>query len=88
MEVAIKRLPDAYIPKVFLHVQQLRLSTILAIAFSDGSIEVRDRHTMEILAQDNVVEQVSGLGQIGFEFPQERHREQVSQYILWSTWLI
>ena len=75
MEVAVKRLSDAYIPKVFLHVQQLRLSTILAIAFSDGSIEVRDRHTMEVIAQDNVVEQVSGLGQIGFEFPQDRHRE-------------
>ena len=77
MEVAVKRLPDTYIPKVFLHVQQLRLSTILAIAFSDGSIEVRDRHTMEVIAQDNVVEQVSGLGQVGFEFPQDRHREQI-----------
>ena len=77
MEVAVKRLSDTYIPKVFLHVQQLRLSTILAIAFGDGSIEVRDRHTMEVVAPDNLVEQVSGLDQIGFEFPQDSKREQI-----------
>ncbi|KAG7006694.1 hypothetical protein G7Y79_00013g034660 [Physcia stellaris] len=70
-EVTVKRLPDTFIPKIFLSVQQLQLSTILAIAYSDGSIEVRDRLTMEIVQQDNVLEQVSGLGQIGFEFPQE-----------------
>ncbi|KAL8784654.1 MAG: hypothetical protein Q9195_008957 [Heterodermia aff. obscurata] len=78
MEVTVKRLPDTYIPKVFLHVQQLRLSTILAIAFSDGSIEVRDRHTMEVISQDDVVEQVSGLDQIGFEFPQDRNQYHIA----------
>lgn len=72
----MKSLRDTFIPKVFLHVQQLRLSTLLAIAYSDGSIEVRDRLTMDTVAQDNVYEQVAGLGQIGFEFPVEGHRKQ------------
>ena len=36
---------------------------------------------MEVIAQDNVVEQVSGLGQVGFEFPQDRHREQIRYFV-------
>ena len=76
IEVAVKRLPDTFIPKVFLYVQQMRLSTVLAIAFSDGSIETRDRITMELIRQDNVNEKVSSLGQVGFEFPTEGPRKQ------------
>lgn len=47
----------------------MRLSTLLVIAFHDGSIEIRDRITMEIVAPDNVQKQISGLGNLGFEFP-------------------
>lgn len=72
----MKRLPDAFIPKVFLYVQQMRLSTVLAIALCDGSIEVRDRITMEVVKQDNVNEKVSSLGQVGFEFPIDGPRKQ------------
>ena len=72
----MKRLPDKFIPKVFLYVQQMRMSTILAIAFSDGSIEVRDRITMELVEQDNVKEKVSSMGQVGFEFPVDGPRKQ------------
>jgi len=46
----------------------MRFSTILAIAFHDGTVEFRDRLTMEIIPQDNIREEVFGLGQIGFEF--------------------
>ena len=74
MDVTVKRLPDTFIPKIFLSVQQMRLSTLLAIAFSDGSVEFRDRITMELIARDNIRKQISGLGQIGFEFPQSESR--------------
>ena len=76
IEVAVKRLPDTFIPKVFLYVQQMRLSTVLAIAFCDGSIEIRDRITMELVKRDNVNEKVSSLGQVGFEFPVDGPRKQ------------
>lgn len=46
----------------------MRLSTILSIAFHDGTVEFRDRLTMEILPQSNILEEVFGLGQIGYEF--------------------
>lgn len=73
----MKRLQDKYIPKVFLYVQQMRMSTILAIAFSDGSLEVRDRITMELVEKDDIKEKVSSLGQVGFEFPIDGPRKQV-----------
>ena len=72
----MKRLPDTFTPKIFLYVQQMRLSTILAIAYSDGSIEIRDRLTMDVIDQDNVEEKVTGFGHIGFEIPNDDHRKQ------------
>lgn len=74
VDVTVKRLPDTFIPKIFLFVQQMRLSTLLAITFADGSVEIRDRITMELIAHDNIHKQISGLGQIGFEFPQSGSR--------------
>ena len=73
-DIVIKRLPDTFIPKVFLFVQQLRLSTILAVAFHDGSLEFRNRISMEILEHNNVREQVSGLSQVGFGYVQDTPR--------------
>ena len=74
METVVRRLTDTFIPKTFMSVQQVRLSTLLEIAFSDGSIELRDRITMDIVLQDNIVEKVSGLCQVGFDFPRDGHR--------------
>jgi len=55
----------------------MRLSTILAIAFHDGTVELRDRLTMEILPQDNISEEVFGLGPIGFEFVPDTLRKAI-----------
>ncbi|KAL8822394.1 MAG: hypothetical protein Q9191_006872 [Dirinaria sp. TL-2023a] len=61
VDVTVKRLPDTFIPKIFLSVQQMRLSTLLAIAFTDGSVEIRDRITMELIARDNIHKQIAVL---------------------------
>ena len=49
----------------------MRLSTTLAIAFHDGSVEFRDRITMGLLAQNNIRENVSGISEVGFEYTGE-----------------
>ena len=44
------------------------MSTTLAIAFHDGSVEFRDRITMGLLAQNNIRENVSGISEAGFKY--------------------
>jgi len=53
----------------------MRLSTILAIAYYDGTVEFRDRLTMDILPQNDIREEVFSLGQIGFEFVPDTPRK-------------
>ena len=45
------------------------------MTYSDGVIEFRDRSTMEVLPRDETMDQVSSLGQVGFEFPDSVARE-------------
>lgn len=54
--------------RVLLSIQQICLSTVLVFAYSDGVIEFRDRTTMEVLPRDEKIDQVSSLGQVGFDF--------------------
>ena len=50
-------------------VQQISLSTVLVLTYSDGTVEFRDRTTMDVLPRDETMDQVSSLGQVGFDFP-------------------
>ncbi|KAL9116271.1 MAG: hypothetical protein Q9187_007206, partial [Circinaria calcarea] len=66
-EATLKRLDDVHNDRVLIHIQQLSLSSILAMAYSDGSIEFRDRVTLLCLPDDES-EAISSLGQSGFGF--------------------
>lgn len=46
----------------------MSLSTVLSLQYSDGVIEFRDRTSLEVLARDDYLTQVSSLSQVGFEF--------------------
>lgn len=61
---------DVSVNRVLLSVQQICLSTVLVFTYSDGAIEFRDRTTMEVLPRDERIDQVSSLGQVGFDFPE------------------
>ena len=57
------------INRILCSIQQISLGTVLVLTYSDGAIEFRDRTTMEVLPRDERMDQVSSLGQIGFDFP-------------------
>lgn len=63
----LKRLDDVHSERVLIHIQQLSLGSILAMAYSDGSVEFRDRVTLECLPDDES-EAISSLGQSRFAF--------------------
>ena len=58
--------------------QQLNVGTILAFLFSDGSVEFRDRTTLDILGTDQNNDQIASLPQIGFGFVDSRLCELLS----------
>ena len=67
-EVTLKRLPDRQVTRTLLGVQQVNVSTIFALLFSDGTVEFRDRLLFESLKSDENENQISSLPQIGFGF--------------------
>ncbi len=68
--------------KILLSIQQISLSTVLVFTYSDGVVEFRDRTTMEVLPRDERMDQVSSLGQVGFDFPETGPRKQTVKRIL------
>lgn len=64
----MRRADDILIAKTLLAIQQVNVSTVLAMIYSDGSVEFRDRTTMQILSSDDNGSQISSLYQIGFNF--------------------
>ena len=67
-QTCVRRADDIFIPKTLLTAQQVNVSTALTMVFSDGSVESRDRTTLQVLAPDENNSQISSLYQIGFNF--------------------
>lgn len=67
-EISLKRLEDVLVDRLLLSLQTLFLGTVLAMTYSDGTIEFRDRTSIEPLPKDERTRQVSGLFQVGFDF--------------------
>ena len=54
--------------KTLLSLQQLNVGTALVMNYSDGSVEFRDRVTLDLLPRDGN-DRISSLAQVGFNFP-------------------
>ena len=65
-------------PRILLGIHQINFSTILAMMYSDGSVEYRDRMSMETFSQD-ARNEFSTLGQTGFDTVMKKHCESVSK---------
>jgi len=65
---ALTRLDDVVLPKVVLSTMVTNFETCLVIAFSDGTIEFRDRETLDMILPDGSDSHVSGLPQAGFTY--------------------
>lgn len=62
------RLDDVILHKIVLSTMVTNFETTLVIAFSDGTIEFRDRETLDIILPDDSDSHVSGLAQTGFAY--------------------
>ncbi|KAL9604464.1 MAG: hypothetical protein Q9219_000429 [cf. Caloplaca sp. 3 TL-2023] len=68
-EVGLRRLAGIRVDRIILAVQQLNLGTTLVFCLDDGSIEFRNRTTLNPLPQDDTPAQASSIAQVGLKFP-------------------
>ena len=54
--------------KTLVSLQQVNVGTALVMNYSDGSVEFRDRVTLDLLPRDGN-DRISSLAQVGFSFP-------------------
>ena len=84
-EASLKRLGDILINRLLLSVQEVSLSTVLVMKYSDGTIEFRDRSSMIVLSRDDITKQVSSLFQVGFDFLAASPSKLLESYCLSSA---
>ncbi|KAH0564742.1 hypothetical protein GP486_001870 [Trichoglossum hirsutum] len=65
----LRRMSDIIIRKAILAVELVNSNTTIAIAYSDGSIEFRDRVSMIPITPNEDFNRVSSMPQAGFAFP-------------------
>jgi mediator of RNA polymerase II transcription subunit 16 len=63
----LQRLPDQLTMKLVLAIKLLSYDTILALIMSDGSVEFRDRSTLNIIEPSMDLTTVTSFPQVGFE---------------------
>ena len=53
---------------IAINVQQICFGTVVAIAYSDGSMDFRDRPTMQLLQTIETPDKAANLVQVGFGY--------------------
>ncbi|KAG9239485.1 mediator of RNA polymeras-like protein II transcription subunit 16 [Amylocarpus encephaloides] len=76
--VFLKKLEGFGMNKILLTVQPMNLGKVLFFAYSDGSIEYRDRITMAETFTDHDLDRVWHLSQIGFSYSEDEPCLQVA----------
>ncbi|EEY18336.1 mediator of RNA polymerase II transcription subunit 16 [Verticillium alfalfae VaMs.102] len=64
----LKRLDPVFINKVIVGMQTIHFGKAVCVAFSDGSVEYRDRFTMQETYNELSLDRVMTLNQVGFTF--------------------
>ncbi|KAG7125023.1 Mediator of RNA polymerase II transcription subunit 16 like protein [Verticillium longisporum] len=64
----LKKLDPVFINKVIVGMQTIHFGKAVCIAFSDGSVEYRDRFTMQETYNELSLDRVMTLNQVGFTF--------------------
>ncbi len=71
------------IHKVVVSLQPIHFGRAICIAFSDGTVQYRDRFTMKEIYSETDVNKIMTLQQVGFEFPQNAPCES-SRFPCWE----
>lgn len=67
----LRKLEPIIINKVVVNIQTMQFGKVICIAFSDGSVEYRDRSTMDEIYNETNLERIMTLNQIGFTFAED-----------------
>ena len=68
----LRKLEPIIIPKIILSIHVMQLGKVVCFAFSDGTVQYRDRHTMAEIYNEPSLERVMTPGQVGFQFMEQK----------------
>ena len=64
----LRRLDSIIVNKVIIGLQVIQFGKVISIAFSDGSVEYRDRSTMQEVYMEPSLERIMTLHQVGYAY--------------------
>jgi mediator of RNA polymerase II transcription subunit 16 len=68
----LRKLEPIIIPKIIISVHVLQLGKVVCFGFSDGTVQYRDRYTMNEIYNEPSVDAVSSFLQVGFHWSEEK----------------
>ncbi|KAH8884552.1 RNA polymerase II mediator complex subunit Sin4 [Thozetella sp. PMI_491] len=74
----LHKLPSIVIPKIILSIHTMQFGKVICFAFSDGTIQYRDRLTMDEIYNEHDVSRIISPHQVGFQFGDETPCLQVA----------
>jgi hypothetical protein len=83
--VLLKKLESFTVNKTLLAITSMNLGKVVCFAYSDSSVEYRDRTTMLETFNDGDIDKVWHLSQIGFSYTEDEPCKVQSCF--WSTFL-
>ncbi|KLU84072.1 hypothetical protein MAPG_03117 [Magnaporthiopsis poae ATCC 64411] len=74
----LRRWDPIWLDKVVVSIQLLHQGRVVCLAFSDGTVQHRDRYTLEVMYASPDLERISALDGLGFRFADETPCLQVA----------
>jgi len=67
----LRKLDSIVVPKVVISTHTMQLGKVICFAFSDGTVQYRDRVTMNEVYNEHNVNSIMSPHQVGFQFTNE-----------------
>jgi mediator of RNA polymerase II transcription subunit 16 len=67
----LRKLDPIVIPKIITSIHIMQLGKVICFAFSDGTVQYRDRITMNEIYNEPNLDRIMTLGHVGFQFAEE-----------------
>lgn len=64
----LKKLDSIIVPKIIISIHTMHLGKVICFAFSDGTVQYRDRVTMAEVYNERNLDSIMTLHQVGFQF--------------------
>jgi len=64
----LRKLDSIIVPKIVISIHTMHLGKVVCFAFSDGTVQYRDRVTMSEVYNERSLDSIMTLHQVGFQF--------------------